>query len=127
LHAAPNSGGSFLGWSGDCTGTADCQIPNISAARNVTATFGFGLTVGLTNGGGGTITYSSPTGTTCTSGPCATTYTYGTQVTLTESTVGTFAGWTGACTGTSTTCLATMTSPQSVNATFNYPGNVTTA
>ena len=38
LSAAPEAGSTFAGWTGDCTGTADCVVA-MTAARNVTATF----------------------------------------------------------------------------------------
>ena len=31
--------GTFVGWSGDCTGTGDCQLGTVVNDRNVTATF----------------------------------------------------------------------------------------
>lgn len=39
LNATPGTGRTFLGWSGDCTGTGACVLSNIAAAKNVTATF----------------------------------------------------------------------------------------
>lgn len=36
--ATPNGGYSFIGWSGDCTG-ATCTLSNVTAAKNVTASF----------------------------------------------------------------------------------------
>ena len=39
LHASPNSESTFIGWSGDCSGTDDCVL-TMGAARSVTATFG---------------------------------------------------------------------------------------
>ena len=38
LTATPSPGGSFTGWSGDCTGTSTCSV-TMSAARSVTANF----------------------------------------------------------------------------------------
>jgi Divergent InlB B-repeat domain/PASTA domain len=38
LTAAPDEHSDFLGWSGDCSGTAQCTV-SMSAARSVTATF----------------------------------------------------------------------------------------
>ena len=56
------------------------------------------------------------------SGTCSANYTAGTPVTLTATPSGntTFAGWGGACTGT-TTCAVTMNSAQSVTASFAPP------
>lgn len=39
LTAAPSTGSSFTGWSGDCTGTGACVVL-MNAAQSVTATFG---------------------------------------------------------------------------------------
>jgi Divergent InlB B-repeat domain len=54
-------------------------------------------------------------------GDCSENYNSGTQVTLTESPAAgnSFAGWSGACTGTSSTCTVTMSAAKSVTATFS--------
>lgn len=123
LTAAANSGSTFGGWSGaGCTGTGSCTV-TMSAAESVTATFNpavttFALTVTKAGTGAGTVT-SNPTGINCGSG-CTASFNDGTQVTLTETpTAGsTFAGWSGACSGTSG-CSVTMNAAESVTATFN--------
>ena len=76
------------------------------------------LTVARYGSGSGTVS-SSPDGVSCGS-DCSGTYLEGTQVTLTAtpSTGSTFAGWSGACSGTGT-CVVTMTAPRSVYATFS--------
>jgi phospholipase C len=77
-------------------------------------------------GGTGTIS-SSPAGISCPS-TCSATYNTGTQVTLTETPGGGsgFAGWGGACSGMSSTCTVTLSTNQSVSASFNQAsGNVT--
>jgi uncharacterized repeat protein (TIGR02543 family) len=68
--------------------------------------------------GSGSVT-SSPSGIDCGS-DCTETYDGVTGVTLTAMPEGgsTFAGWGGACTGTSTTCTLTMNASKSVTATF---------
>jgi len=38
LHAIPDSNSDFLGWSGGCSGTADCAV-TMDAAKSVTALF----------------------------------------------------------------------------------------
>ncbi len=76
--------------------------------------------------GTGTIS-SSPAGIDCPS-TCSATYKTGSQVTLTETPSGGsgFAGWGGACSGTSSTCTVTLSANQSVSASFNQgSGNVT--
>jgi hypothetical protein len=70
--------------------------------------------------GSGSVT-SSPAGINCGSGSdCTETYDPGTGVTLTAAPQGgtTFAGWGGACTGSSTTCTLMMNAARSVTATF---------
>ncbi len=122
LTAAVGSGSTFAGWSGACTGTGTCSV-TMSAAKSVTATFNatvttFALSVTLAGTGAGTVS-SSPTGISCPS-TCSANFNSGAVVTLTE-VVGsgsTFAGWSGACTGTGT-CSVTMSAAKSVTATFN--------
>jgi len=91
----------------------------MTAARSVTASFNavtYALPVSKT--GDGTVS-SSPTGINCGS-DCSENYASGTSVTLTASpaTGSTFAGWSGACSGTSSTCTVSMTAARSVSASF---------
>src|SRR6266436_2592682 len=76
-----------------------------------------GLTVTLAGAGTGTVT-SSPTGINC-PGTCSGTFTNVSQVTLTAApaTGFGFVGWSGACTGTATTCSVAATA--AVTATFS--------
>ena len=76
------------------------------------------LTVSRAGMGNGTVT-SSPADITC-GADCSEVYSSGTNVTLTATPqVGSsFAGWSGACTGTGS-CMIPMTSAKSVTATFN--------
>ncbi len=120
LSATPAAGSVFTGWSGACTGTASCVV-TMSAAQSVTATFTlqtFNLTLTKAGAGSGTVT-SSPAGVNCGT-TCSASFNNGTSVTLTATAAAgsTFAGWSGACTGTGS-CVVTMTSAQSVTATFN--------
>ena len=120
LTATAGSGSTFAGWSGACTGTGTCSV-TMSAAKSVTATFNtvqFALTVTEAGTGSGTVT-SSPAGISCPT-TCSANYNSGTPVTLTATagTGSTFAGWSGACSGTGT-CQVTMSAAQSVTATFN--------
>ncbi|MBI3161551.1 MAG: S-layer homology domain-containing protein [Chloroflexi bacterium] len=125
LTASPDAGSTFAGWSGEgCSGTGTCQV-TMSAARAVVATFNVSgvttYTLDLTKNGTGTGTVTSnPTGINC-GLACSSAFNTGTVVTLTATpdTGSTFAGWTGGgCTGTGT-CDVTMSSAQSVTATFN--------
>ncbi|HYD42592.1 MAG TPA: glycosyl hydrolase family 8 [Anaeromyxobacter sp.] len=134
LTATPASGSSFSGWSGACSGTAACVV-TMSGARSVAATFStqpVRYTLSVTRSGTGTVT-STPTGVNCGS-TCSASFASGTVVTLTATaaTGSSFSGWSGACTGTATTCTVTMSAARSVTATFNvnpilYPLTVTRA
>ena len=68
--------------------------------------------------GSGTVT-SAPAGIYC-GASCAATYVDGTVVTLTATPASgwTFAGWTGACSGSASTCTVTMDANKTVMATF---------
>jgi len=121
LVATPTNGSLFTGWGGDCVGTGLCNT-TMAAARSVSATFvlptqQYMLTV--TSTGSGTVT-SSPKGINC-GRQCSKSFTVGTSVTLTVKPAKkhAFAGWTGACTGTSPTCIVPMLNNRSVGATFN--------
>jgi uncharacterized repeat protein (TIGR02543 family) len=83
------------------------------------------LTVATAGTGTGTIT-SSPAGITC-GATCTASFASGASVTLTATAASgsTFAGWSGACTGTGT-CAVPMTVARSVTATFNAVGSGTT-
>jgi phospholipase C len=122
LTATPGTGSTFAGWSGSCSGTGTCTV-TLTASASVTAAFNVipvQLTVQNAGTGTGTVT-SSPTGINCGT-TCSATFGLGTSVTLTAapSTGSTFAGWSGACSGTST-CAVTLTAATSVTATFNVP------
>ncbi|MCE9576500.1 MAG: choice-of-anchor D domain-containing protein [Deltaproteobacteria bacterium] len=129
LTASATNGSTFAGWSGACTGTSASCTVLIDRARAVTATFDAvtpPLTVAIT--GSGRVTASAG-GIDC-PGTCAAAMAYGATVTLSAAAnVGsTFAGWSGACTG-SGACTVTMTQARDVGATFtvdSYPVTVTT-
>ena len=124
LKAAPAAGSTFAGWSGACSGTAACVV-TMSAAKSVTATFKpqttsakYTLTVTKAGSGAGTVT-SNPAGINCGSA-CSYGFASGASVTLTAAPASgsTFAGWSGACTGTGT-CTVPMSAAKAVKATFN--------
>jgi uncharacterized repeat protein (TIGR02543 family) len=110
----------FAGWGGACTGTGTCSV-SMTAARTVTASFdraSYTLTVSKNGTGSGHVG-SSPGGIDC--GPqCFAGYWHGDLVTLTATPgpFDVFAGWIGACSGLGT-CTVSMTSHQTVTATFN--------
>ena len=123
LTPAPQSGSTFAGWSGACSGTAPCQV-DMSGNRSVTATFDppislSNLTVQKTGTGGGRIT-SSPNGIDCGS-TCGAPFPTGGSITLTANADpgSTFIGWTsGPCTGTGP-CMVAMSTDQIVVAQFD--------
>jgi hypothetical protein len=126
LTALPDASASFTGWSGASTGTGACVVV-MDGAKAVTATFTlqtFPLTVNKTGIGSGTVA-SSPGGITC-GGTCSANFTVGSVVTLTATADAgsSFAGWSGACTGTGA-CAVTMNSGQAVTGTFGVTGAVT--
>jgi photosystem II stability/assembly factor-like uncharacterized protein len=124
LTATPNTGSTFGGWSGACTGTSTCVV-TMSQARSVTATFNgppvtyYNLAVGKSGAGSGPVT-SSPGGIACGS-TCNANFASGTSVTLTAApnAGSVFGGWSGACSGTALTCVVSMSAARSVTATFN--------
>lgn len=130
LSVAADSNSLFAGWTGACSGTASTCTVTMDAARTVTANFtatAFGLTVSKAGTGSGSVTgVGIACGTSCT-----TTTKVGASVTLTATpeTGSTFAGWGGACSGTTLACTITMDAAKSVTATFTstmLPLTVTT-
>ena len=119
LAASPSAGSQFAGWTGACTGTGACNV-TLDTSKSVTATFNlptYTLTVAHAGTGTGR-TISNPAGINCTA-DCVQAYNAGTSVTLTAgASVGsTFAGWSGACTGTGT-CTVQMSQARAVTATY---------
>jgi hypothetical protein len=119
LTAHPDPNSRFTGWSGACTGTSTCTL-TLDAAATVTARFEvvrYTLTVTAT--GNGNVT-SSPAGIDLATGDATADFDHGTTVTLTAhpNPDSRFTGWSGACTGTTTTCQLTMDGSKGVNAAF---------
>ena len=121
LTATPMIGGAtFVGWSGDCTGTGVCTV-TMNAAKNVTATFSLPLTLSLHVTGTGTITASSTQGVLACTSNCSTDLPLNTVVSLsaTPAWYTHFAGWSGGgCTGIGA-CSVTMSQSQNVTASFD--------
>jgi uncharacterized repeat protein (TIGR02543 family) len=118
LNATPSGGWTFSGWSGACSGTGSCVV-TMTQSLSVGATFtqpGYN-TLTVSTSGNGTVT--STDGFISCPGTCSHSYPTNTQVTLnaTPAQGWTFAGWSGACTGTGP-CVVTMTQDLSVSATF---------
>ncbi|MFZ9887573.1 MAG: InlB B-repeat-containing protein, partial [Myxococcota bacterium] len=121
LTATPSTNWVFDKWT-DCSGNGATCTVTMSASKSVSATFvpqTRVLSVQVTGSGAGMV-MSTPNGISCGS-DCSQAYVHGTSVTLDyEVMAGTFAGWTGACTGTGP-CVVTMDAAKSVTATFQCP------
>jgi len=120
LTASADTGSTFTGWSGACSGMNDCTVA-MTESKDVTATFTleqYDLSVFLDGTGNGSVT-SIPTGIDCGTS-CSESFDYGTVITLTATTdVGsTFDGWSGACSGMGD-CNVIITETKVVTATFN--------
>jgi len=110
-----------------CNSTGSVTITSVYSGITATASLTcsaiptYTLTVSKSGTGSGTVT-SSPAGISCGS-DCSEAYNSGTSVTLTAAAASgsTFAGWSGACSGTGS-CTLTMDSNKSVTATFNETG-----
>jgi len=120
LTASPFTGNIFTGWSGACAGTATTCSVTMDVAKSVTATFSPSFSLSVSQAGRIGLVTSSPAGINCGT-DCSGEFAAGSVVTLTATPPAgaTFGGWSGACTGTATTCSVTMTAAKSVIATFN--------
>jgi hypothetical protein len=124
LTALPAAGAVFSGWGGPCSGTLPCTVSG-NGLLSVTATFAAApappaptsYTLSVSRSGPGSVT-SQPAGIDCGS-DCAQSYADGTVVTLTAAPKGgwTFAGWSGACSGTGS-CTVTLGADRAVQAAF---------
>ncbi len=116
LTATSSVGYVFKSWSGACTGNALTTTVKMDVAKTCTANFApaFNLTVSKT--GNGSI---SGTGINCGT-DCSESIAANTNVTLTAtpSNGSYFSNWTGACTGTASTCIVTMNQAKTVSALF---------
>ena len=130
LTATPAAGNQFTSWSGACSGASTtCQV-TMTAARSVTASFApvsnttTALTVNMAGTGSGAVN-STPGGINSCSTSCTFQFPTNSTVTLTAvpSAGSVFSGWSGGCTGTSTTCNVLMDVAKNVTATFS--GQVT--
>lgn len=120
LTARPESGNSFSGWSGACSGTGTCVV-TMSEAQNVAASFTrTHQRLVATRAGTGTGTVvSSPAALNCGTA-CSVLIPVGTSTTLTARAApeSTFVGWGGACSGSDATCTVSMANAQAVSTTF---------
>jgi hypothetical protein len=123
LHAVPEPGTTFIGWTGACTNASGDCVVTMDQSRDVTANFDPPpmLTVTTTGAGAGSVTSDVP-GIDCPSA-CTERYDPGTEVTLhaVPDPGAMFTGWSGACTNTSGDCVVTMDQPRGVSASFQLP------
>jgi hypothetical protein len=119
MSQAPNTGSTFTGWSGACTGTGTCTFA-MTQNRNVQANYAllpsFNLSVVSAGTGSGTIGFN-PTGASC--GTNCYTYFQGTSVTISPASLGPgsyLRSFAGACTGSS--CVVVVNAATSVTANF---------
>ncbi len=124
LTANASKGYLFTGWSGDCTGTQSTCTADMSAARDVTATFAQVFTLGVTVTGNGTVNGGTGFGVVncgvSGTGTCSAPEPANGTVTLTEvpAAGATFSGWSGACSGLVTVCTVSMNTARTVTANF---------
>ncbi|MDX6542393.1 MAG: trimeric autotransporter adhesin, partial [Gaiellales bacterium] len=120
LTAAPSVDSTFTGWSGACAGAATQCVVSMSAARSVTATFTVKALLQVMRTGTGTGAVSGSAGGIACGATCQASFANGTTVTLTAVAApgSSFAAWSGACSGTATTCSLDMTSDRTATATF---------
>jgi Divergent InlB B-repeat domain len=127
LTAPPDASGAFPTWTGcdsppDQTTSDTCTV-QMTEARDVTAMYGFLLTVTVPPPGVGTVT-STPPGINCRSGTCTEVFPFDEEVLLTAApdASGALPTWTGCDTPTDTTpsatCTVTMTEAKQVIAQF---------
>ncbi|HEY4479358.1 MAG TPA: VWA domain-containing protein, partial [Candidatus Paceibacterota bacterium] len=120
IAAVPDSGSTFTGWTGACTGAGTCSVV-MNSAKLVGATFTGGNTTGNLSLTVSTLGTGIVTGTGISCGvDCTESFPANTAVTLTAVPSGTasFTGWSGACSGVGS-CLVTLNSNKSVVASFS--------
>jgi len=122
LTATADGTSRFGGWGGACTGMDTCTVI-MDSARQVSASFertggGTEHTLTVIKAAGGTVT-SAPAGVDC-GADCTEDYDDGTTVTLTATADGNydFTGWSGDCSGTTTTCQVVMSEARTVTPLF---------
>ncbi len=124
LTARAPAGASFVGWSGDCSGTAPCQL-TMAAVQNVTAEFRsdvvgtMALNFVRAGQGEGTVTFSPGGSTNSCSGSCINMFAPKATVTLTAQPApgSVFVGWSNSCKRRGV-CTVRMSKARTVTARF---------
>ena len=122
LSAAPSTGFTFQGWSGDCSGSGSTCSVAMTQVRSVTANFvavTYELSVEKSGAGSGTVA-STPDGISCGS-TCSALIPEGTDISLeaTPDSNSIFSGWSGACAGSGSTCEIESNRARTVKAIFD--------
>ncbi len=122
LTEIPGATTNFAGWSGACSGTGTTCTLVMDGPKSVGAQFNAAtatLTVTKSGSGVGTVS-SNPSGINCGS-TCTYSFPLNSSITLTEvpGASSNFIGWSGACSGTGTTCTLVMDGAKSVTTQFN--------
>ena len=107
--AVANTGSTFTGWSGACSGSANPTSVVMNSDLTCTATFMLNPTLTVNTAGTGSGTVGG-----------AGTYNYGAtaQPTAVANTGSTFTGWSGACSGSASPTSVVMNGNQTCTATF---------
>ena len=123
LTATPDTGATFSGWDGACSGTSTTCTVTMTASQKTTASFSRAMgTVPVRLGVTGSGRVTGP-GINCGNGNLDCDEPYATKTTVTLTAVpasgASFVGWGGACRGTGRTCTLSMTAPMAVSARFS--------
>jgi len=122
LTANPISTFIFSGWTGNCTGSSPTCSLTMDQAKTVNASFVYssGNILHVTINGSGSVNFNPPNSTcqdTCSKSYVSTT---GVVLTAIPDTDYVFDSWSGACSGTSTTCNVYLNQSKSATANFTY-------
>jgi hypothetical protein len=120
LTANPDPGSVFVRWEGACSGPSPtCTVP-ISAATVITAVFEKQVALTVAKGGDGSGAVTDGIHAVDCGAACSATVVVGERVSLSAvpAARSVFKGWSGACSGSNTTCTFTVRDNTEVKATF---------